>query len=309
MSLQTPILFCIFNRPDLTARVFREIAQQRPQQLLIACDGPRSTHPGDQRLVEQARAICEQIDWPCEVSRFYHAENRGCRKQMAEAITWGFQRCERLIILEDDCLPEPTFFTFCESLLERFAEDRRVMSISGNTFQEAPRTNASYYFSKYAHIWGWASWRRAWEHYDLEMTCWPDLRPTGLVNQYSCDEHEQRYWTDIFDRQNAGEIDTWDYSWAYACWKNAGLTVLPEQNLVSNIGFRTDATHTTDKDHHLGERPTAAITSLKHPEIIADHKAADAFTWQNIFCPPAWREDFYSGKRRGFKAIYQRQVS
>lgn len=297
MSLKTPVLFCIFNRPDLTRRVFREIARQRPRQLLIACDGPRSTHPQDLRLVAEARQVCELIDWPCSVSTFFHDQNRGCRQQMAEAITWGFETCERLIILEDDCLPDPTFFQFCESLLERFATDERVMSISGNNFQAGPRSAASYYFSKYPHIWGWASWRRAWQHYDLEMRDWQKYRGTDLIKQFSFDEHEERYWTDIFDKQSAGEIDTWDYSWTFNCWQKAGLAVLPETNLVTNIGFRDDATHTTETGHHLDGIPSEPIPQVIHPPVVAQDKGADDYTWKTIFCPPTWNEQYYSNKK------------
>ena len=249
------------------------------------------------------------VDWPCSVSTFFHDQNRGCRQQMAEAITWGFSECERLIILEDDCLPDPTFFNFCDSLLERFAADERVMSISGNNFQENRRNVTSYYFSKYAHIWGWASWRRAWQHYDLEMSDWQHARSTDLVKRFSTDDHEQRYWTDIFDKQAAGEIDTWDYSWAFTCWQRSGLTVLPETNLVTNIGFRNDATHTTEAGHHLGELPLVPITQWVHPSIIAQDRWADAFTWKKIICPPAWREQFYSKKKKRLQKWFGRQAA
>ena len=242
LSLQTPILFCVFNRPDLTRQVFDRIAQQRPQRLLLACDGPRQESPTDQRLVNEVREIVTAVDWPCQVQTYFADQNRGCRQQMANAISWGFEQAERLIILEDDCLPDPSFFGYCESLLERYAGDPQVMMISGDNFQPAATTPNSYYFSAYSHIWGWASWRRAWQHYDLAMSDWPEHRANGdaaeILGPFCTDENETAYWRGVFDRQHAGQIDTWDYSWAYSCWANGGLTILPESNLVSNIGFR-----------------------------------------------------------------------
>lgn len=309
MSLQTPILFCVFNRPDLTARVFRSIARQRPKRLLIACDGPRKSQPADRSLVQQTRDICQQIDWPCDVSTFFRHRNHGCRKHMAAAITWAFDLCEQLIILEDDCLPDLSFFSFCESLLDRFANDPRVMMVSGDNFQPATRGPGSYYFSKYSHIWGWASWRRAWQHYDLQMKSWPAARDNQMLRQFSCDENEQQYWTDIFDRQHAGQIETWDYSWAYACWEHRGLTVLPQTNLVSNIGFRADATHTTDAEHLLASRPTIAIDQLVHPSVVARDAAADVYSWRNVFCPVAWREASYSMNRNWLEKLSRRRAA
>ena len=161
MPLETPILFCVFNRPDLTARVWRVIAEQRPRHLLVACDGPRPGHAVDQKLVQRTRQICQQVDWPCDLVTFFREGNHGCRQQMADAISWAFQLHERVIILEDDCLPDPSFFPYCETLLDRYAVEQRIMMISGDNFQPIPRGRDSYFFSGYSHIWGWASWRRA----------------------------------------------------------------------------------------------------------------------------------------------------
>lgn len=286
MHLETPVLFCVFNRPDLTRRVFDAIAQQRPRKLLLACDGPRQTKSQDELLVAETRAVLERIDWPCDVETFFRQKNQGCRTQMADAITWGFSRHERLIILEDDCLPGPSFFTFCEKLLDHYATDERVMMISGDNFQPVRRSERSYYFSNYAHIWGWASWRRAWTNYDLEMTSWPVFRDQELLREFACCDNEYHYWTDVFDRQHAGSIETWDYSWAFACWKHRGYTILPETNLVSNIGFRSDGTHTTDAEHHLANQPVGTVDFITHPSVVARDAIADEYTWRNVFCPP-----------------------
>lgn len=287
MSFQVPVLFCVFNRPDLTERVFSAIARQQPRHLLIAGDGPRDGVANDEDRVRQTRQIIERIDWPCQLETRLATSNIGCRRHMAESISWAFELHEQVIILEDDCLPDPTFFGFCETLLQRYGDDPRIMMISGDNFQPQPRSAFNYYYSKYSHIWGWASWRRAWQHYDLGMSDWPDQKRRGLLDAWCCSDEEHTYWTDIFDRQHAGEIDTWDYSWAWACWTHSGLTVLPETNLVTNIGFRADGTHTIDPASRFANRLTAGVEKIRHPTVVARDLCADEHTWHNVFAPPA----------------------
>ena len=177
MPCSTPVLFCLFNRPAETVRVFEAIRRQRPPLLLVAQDGPRPDHRDDPPQIEACRRVLERVDWPCEVRWNCAESNLGCRHRMATAISWGFAQSERLIILEDDCLPADSFFPFCEQLLEHYADEPRVMLVSGNHFQPRPRGEGSYYFSKFAHIWGWASWRRAWKGFDLEMNAWEAVLP------------------------------------------------------------------------------------------------------------------------------------
>jgi hypothetical protein len=288
MSLQTPVLFCLFNRPDLARRVFASIAAMQPRHLLISCDGPRSGYPSDQNLVARSRAIVDAVDWPCDVETFFPDTNQGCRRQMSAAITWAFEQHEKIIILEDDCLPDPTFFSYCQQLLDRYASNRQVMMISGDNFQERLRSRSGpdYYFSGYTHIWGWASWRRAWKQFDLSMASWSHGTGRPVLENYCCHEAEQMYWASIFDRQKRGEIDTWDYSWQWSVWQQRGLVVLPERNLVTNIGFRADGTHTTDDGHWLAEKPAESMPSLVHPQVIQRNRQADARTWSRVFAPP-----------------------
>ncbi len=289
MSLSTPILLCTFNRPDLTQRVFTRIAATRPQTLLISSDGPRADRPHDQYQVQLTRRMLQQIDWPCDVRTFFSETNQGCRRQMADAITWGFKQFSELIILEDDCLPAPSFFSFCEKLLERYAHDPRVMMISGDNFQDEPASPFSYYFSKYAHIWGWASWRRAWSHFELDMPSWPQDKASRLLDRWTRSPTEHEYWSGIFDSQHQGLIDTWDFSWQFACWKYDGWSILPNVNLVRNIGFESRATHTRDASHWLASRITGSISSLTHPNIVARETVADEITWGKVFDPQRQR--------------------
>ena len=286
MSLETPIAFCIFNRPALTARVFEAIRCAAPKQLFVIADGPRDDRPGDQEAVEQTRKLLDRIDWACEVKTNFSAVNLGCKTRMATGLTWAFEQAEELIILEDDCLPDPTFFNFAQSLLRHYRDEPQVMMISGDNFQPGPTSGNSYYFSRWAHIWGWASWRRAWKHYDLDIESWPADKSSGLLAANVDSTAEYQYWSDVFDQVHRGEIDTWDFSWAYALWKRNGLAVLPEVNLVTNLGFNETATHTIDPQSKLANLPTGSIDQIIHPTEIQRNIAADKFTWENIMAPP-----------------------
>ena len=281
----TPILFCIFNRPALTARVFEVIRARKPRTLFIAGDGPRNLNLDDDGKVEAAREIVSKVDWDCDVRTRFQSKNLGCKNGMASAISWAFEYTEELIILEDDCLPDPSFFGYCESLLERYRENEDVMMISGNNFQPKRRSDASYYFSRWTHIWGWATWKRAWQNFDVHVSTWPQLKRSKQLKSVFTDPIEYAHWSRTLDSQYAGNIDTWDFPWAYAVWSNNGVSILPEQNLVKNIGFGGDATHTTDPESRLAEIPACEIGKLLHPISIKLNQEADRYTWRSIFLP------------------------
>ncbi len=281
--MKTPVAFLIFNRPDVTEQVFAAIARAKPPALLVVADGPRAGRPGEAEKCAQARAIIERVDWDCRVLKNYAAENMGCRRRVSSGLDWVFETVEEAIILEDDCLPVASFFPYCEALLERYRHDTRVMAVSGDNFQRGVRHSPySYYFSKYNHVWGWASWRRAWEHFDVDMATWPQFRDAGLLRSLCPIREEERLWTTIFNRVHAQEIDTWDYNWTYACWSQSGLTILPEVNLVSNLGFRPDASHTKAQSW-VAELPTGEMGELRHPPFVQRNAVADAATYASLF--------------------------
>lgn len=285
-ALDTPVAFFIFNRPATTERVFDTIAAARPKTLLIVADGPRRDRPADAGDCAATRAITERIDWPCNVRRLYAESNLGCRFRVSSGLDWVFSQAEEAIILEDDCLPSRDFFTFCQVLLERYRDDERVMHIGGTSFQRNnDRTTHSYYFSKYTHIWGWASWRRAWKRYDVSLRSWPSLRDSSLIEDWFDSRIERDFWTRVFDELYAGG-NTWDGQWTYACWANRGLGIVPARNLVSNIGFGTAATHTTG-DSLDADMPTGQVGAMSHPEHVIRHYPADVFTF----------EEHYGGRR------------
>lgn len=288
--LSAPVAFFLFNRPETTARVFAEIRRARPRRLLLIADGPRPDRPGEAERCAAARAVVQQVDWPCEVSTNFAEANLGCRRRLSSGLDWVFATAPEAIVLEDDCLPHPTFFRFCQELLERYRDDERVMHIGGDNFQFGRRrTPDSYYFSRYPHVWGWASWRRAWRHYDVEMRRWPERRRSGWLRGRVDDPLMAWQWTRNFDRAARGELDTWDYQWVFACWTQDGLSVVPEVNLVSNIGFNAQGSRTVVA-HPLGDLPASALDfPLRHPARVERHAAADRYTHWSQFSPASLR--------------------
>lgn len=282
--LTTPVAFFTFNRPHLTQIVFNAIRQAKPTMLLVVADGSRSDRIGEAELCAKTRAIIKQVDWHCEVLTNFSEINLGCRRRISSGLDWVFDTVEEAIILEDDCLPNATFFPFCEALLERYRHDSRIMVISGDNFQFGRRrTEDSYYFSRYNHCWGWASWRRAWRYYDVEMSLWSVVKQGKWLQDMLEDDRAAQYWTELFEAVSSNRIDTWDYQWTFACWVQHGLTILPNINLVSNIGFGEDATHTKEVSK-LGNLPTAAIQfPLRHPAFVIRDNQADNFTEKRIF--------------------------
>lgn len=283
--LKTAVLFLIFNRPDTTKQVFEAIRQAKPPRLYIGADGPRADKVGEQEKCEEVRQIATQVDWDCEVQTLFREENLGCRMGVSTAIDWFFENEEEGIILEDDCLPSQSFFWFCEELLERYRGDMRIMAVSGDNFQKsAARNEFSYYYSRFNHCWGWASWRRAWSYYEKNMQSWPYIRDNGYLQDILLEKTAVKYWSKIFETAYRNEIDTWDYQWTFSCWIQNGLTVLPNVNLVSNIGFDGDATHTTGKDNPNSNMPVFNLSfPLKHPKWMIRAKRADDYTQKVIF--------------------------
>lgn len=305
MPLSTPIAFFIFNRPDLTRIVFEEIRKAQPYKLLVVADGARS--PEEAEKCEQTRAVIQQVDWECEILTNFSEVNLGCKRRVSSGLNWVFSEVEEAIILEDDCLPNPSFFNFCQTLLEKYRHDERIMMISGDNFQNGRNaTQYSYYYSKYAHIWGWATWKRSWQYYDVNLSTWKESKASGLIRSICGDPYEQKYWTDIFDRVFNGEIDTWDYQWLYTCWSQHGLSILPSVNLISNIGFRADATHVVAQSP-LANLSTTEIKEINHPPIMVRNWDADEYTFHDHY--DGWKYKRQDNRLVGLKRKLNRLLT
>jgi hypothetical protein len=283
VSLDIPLLLVIYRRPGATRRVFEAIAIAQPRRLFIAADGPATT--GDRQACDDTRAIVSRIDWECEVSHDFSERNLGLNRRMISAIDWVFNESESAMIIEDDCLPQPDFFRFCSSMLERYRYDPRILHVSGECYR-AERAEHSYFFSKYPLAWGWATWRRAWSLFDAAMTTWPQARTQAAAQALFDSEDERQYWTSTFDllhqEQVAGRTGSWDYAWYYACMMH-GLSIHPAVNLVSNIGSGPLASHTLDLGN-LSNRPTSCLEeTLHHPTSIVRDCQADLDTFDRRF--------------------------
>lgn len=280
-QMTTAVAFIIFNRPDTTELVFAEIAKAKPPKLLVVGDGARPDRPGEAERVAAARAIIKRVDWDCEVLTNFSEINLGCKRRVSSGMDWVFEQVEEAIILEDDCLPDPTFFRFCQEMLARYRHDQRVGMVIGTNFQFGHRRNDnSYYFSKYSFIWGWASWRDRWsESYDVTMAKWPIIRDEAWLRDMVINASEVEYWQYLFDLTYRGEIDTWDYQWFFANWLEGRSSIVPTENLISNIGHGEYATHTTQGDSHLANMARGQISfPITHPPGFFKDIQADQFT-------------------------------
>jgi hypothetical protein len=283
-NMRSAVLFLVFNRPDTTRQVFEAIRKAQPPRLYIAADGPRPDKAEEQEKCDEVRRIATAVDWECEVKTLFREKNLGCKMGVSGGIDWFFEQEEEGIILEDDVLPHPDFFTFCDNLLTRYAQDERVWVITGDNFQDGiKRGDGSYYFSRYNHVWGWASWRRAWKKADMDIRFWSEWKNSSAWNDFWSDPVAKGYWEKIFDRMHRAEIDTWDYPWTASVWRHGGLTATPNVNLVSNIGFGSDSTHTASADSPLAGMSTKSLGEIRHPSAVVQDIDADRYVFDHVF--------------------------
>lgn len=279
--LNTAVLFLVFNRLNVTKHVFQSIRQAKPPRLYIAADGARKDKTGEAEKIAAVRDyVLPNIDWNCEVKTLFREENLGCKYAVSSAIDWFFKQEEMGIILEDDCLPSQSFFWFCEELLERYKNDTRVWHISGCNFQDGQvRGDGDYYFAKYIHVWGWASWANRWKYYDVDMKSYEQFNASNQIPNLFYKKESQQYWSGVFSKTWSGKIDTWDYQWVYTVLSNSGLSILPNKNLISNIGFGPDAVHTTNAKSKYSKLPKYELPfPPKNPLFILQSSTADEFT-------------------------------
>jgi hypothetical protein len=284
-----PVALFVFNRPQLTLKVYERIRAARPQTLLVVADGPHPNRPEDYQLCEAVRKIVSSPDWPCELLTNFAEENLGARRRISSGLDWMFDLCSEAIILEDDCVPCPSFFSFCSSMLSYYREDRRIMHITGDNFQGGRRRgDGSYFLAKYPHTWGWASWRRAWRYYDVSLRAWPVAKQEGWLASVMDDPAEIKYWTWILDETYHERMEVWDYQWMFTCWSQSGLAIHPNENLVTNIGVGPDALHYKQGSSMTGI-PTRELGECVHPTAMIPDREADLFTFRNhIVSKESW---------------------
>lgn len=274
VQLDKPVVFFVFNRPDTTRLVFEQIKLARPRNLFVVADGPRPNRAGEEYLCAQTRQILDGIDWPCHVEVNFSDFNLGCKERIQSGLDWVFSMVDEAIILEDDCVPTEDFFPFMDAMLDRYRDDPSVGIVSGNCLilpKHAPKE--SYYFSAFPHIWGWATWKRMWDLYEPDMESWGRIDRDELLSRVHRRKTLRVHWKKVFD--SASAIDTWDYQLVFSMWLHNKLSIAPTRNLVSNIGFRSDATHTTNESSD-NQVPIGQLDwPLNHPPRVVRDLRSD----------------------------------
>ncbi len=247
-SLTTAVLLLVFNRPNPTKEVFKAIRKAKPERLYIAADGPRIDKMGEDILCQEVRSIAMQVDWPCEIKTLFQKENLGCKKAVFTAISWFFDHEEEGIILEDDCVPGQSFFHFCQDTLLKYRDSSEIGIICGSYYHfDRFNHTESIYFTINPYIWGWATWKRVWKDFDVSMSNFSVQEAKSIVWKTYITRPARQYWFSSLKTTAEGKIDTWDYPFTWHLLSNGYLHVSPTKNLISNIGYGADATHTEEK--------------------------------------------------------------
>ncbi len=290
--LRTPVIFLTFNRPELTKQVFTRIRSVKPERLFLVADGPRPEIEKDNESCAQVRRIISNIDWKCEVSQDFASSNMGARRRVVSGLNNAFAQVEKAIILEDDCLPDIGFFRFCEEMLQRYQKEKRIMAISGNHFLPSEfEIQDSYYFLRVPLIWGWATWKRAWQHYpnDITQAC-KEVQNEAKTKAYFLHRREYAFYKHKLHRIYHQDQDAWDYLWSFAVKKNKGLCICPSANLVTNIGFGKDATNTHENMAHFKRPSTKLGFPLQHPAYLSEKFEYDQYIFQHNIYVPRWQQ-------------------
>ena len=283
-----PILLLAWKRVDLALQVIDKIRSYKPVRLYISIDGPSMNTLEDFQEINLVRnSLMTAVDWDCEIHTRFLETNHGCRLAVSSGINWFFENEEEGIILEEDCLPSFDFFTFCSDLLDAYRDDPRIGVIAGVNFQDGKirGSNSQYYFSKYAHCWGWATWRSAWKKFDLEISFWPSYKKSREWKELNLfNAKEIKYWNSIFDKVFRGGFDSWAYPWLLCCWKHRMITAIPNANLVTNVGFDSRATHTRDSSFKFAhQKHGTLVDDMETNDLIQIDQAADIYTFENVY--------------------------
>lgn len=288
---ETAVMLIVFNRPEHTRQVFERIREARPKRLYVSADGPRPDRPDDLESIEATRKVALDVDWPCEVKTLLRKQNLGCKTAIKTGLDWFFSQEEEGIILEDDCVPDPTFFRYAAEMLDKYRNDDRIATIAGtNYLLGSQQFEDSYYFTKYLFVWGWASWRRVWQDYDFEIKRWPKFRDEGRLHQVFPHPRSLKYWTWIFDRTHDETLNAYDYQFFFSQLINHRMSIVPARNLISNIGWGSGSTNTAHKNPEMGMETFPMEFPLRHPEFMVPDERADTYTEHLMFAKPLHRK-------------------
>lgn len=282
--MKTPLLLLIYNRPEVTKVLFNKIKKIKPKIIYIAADGPKENDQNDLERCEKVRNIFNKIDWNCKIHKRYNKKNYGCRNSIIQSINWFFKKEKYGIILEDDCIPSTDFFWLSKILLKKYEKNNKVFCISGSNYlKNFQKVNNSYYFSKYPHCWGWATWRRAWKKNEPNIKFWPKFKNSLDWRDINNNMIEHKYWNKIFDKCYKGKFNSWAYPWTLSVWKNKGLTIIPKKNLVKNIGYGSDSTNSIFRNINDIYKVKKIERKIKHPKIIKSDLKKDNFVFDSHY--------------------------
>ena len=290
MTFNTPILIIAWRRPDKLHKLITSLKHLKPKNIYIACDGPNKNRIGEYEAVNKTRELIDkEIDWKCLIKKKYSTYNQGCKLGVSKAITWFFENVEEGIIFEDDCIPHPDFFEFSSEMLKKYRNDTRIWCITASNFlNETWIGEGSYFFSRYNLCWGWATWKRCWKEYDKDIKLWPVFKKNNLLKSIFKEKREIDFWEKTFDGLYFyGKPDTWDFQWTFCCFKNSGLTISPNVNLIENIGFGDGATHTISGNSpavlNSYEKGSSGILPIVNPNFVLRSEMADKKTESYLF--------------------------
>jgi hypothetical protein len=275
--MEMAVILFVYRRPQLTARVLERIAQVRPSRLLVVADGPK---PGEEVACHETRRLFDHLDWDCELLTEFSEIPMGLRSRVSSGLKWAFEHVEEAVVLEDDSVAHPSFFTFCQELLARYRDDHRIFAISGHNYQRGQsRGHYSYFFTRYFHCGGWATWKRSVDRFHPDMEFWPQVQRDRCLTQIFESRTECLFWENVFDRVHRDDLDSWASVWFLTSLLERGLTITPQENLISDIGYGRGATHTIAYDPRYADLPAPGIQiPLDYPPQVVRHREADRFT-------------------------------
>jgi hypothetical protein len=312
-QFDVPVLFVVFNRLDTVKEVLNGIKKVKPTKLYVGADGPRNKEE-KKKTDEVRKYILETVDWDCEIKTLFRKNNLGCAKAVSGAIDWLFENEYFGVILEDDCYPDETFFYFCKKLLKKYKKNDKVMHISGTNYQYngGVKVKESYYFSKYVHVWGWATWKRAWKKFDLNMNDWPKIKNSKKFLENFSSNEEKVLLKGWFQNSYNDKNRSWAVPWMYSLMKNEGISIKPAKNLIKNIGFSGEATHTEGTRLYILKTPLESIKKINHPKLIKTNTNADEFTFKREFSRKSLILKIYdlapNNLKKSFKKIYNKLI-
>ena len=285
-----PVLIIAWRRPNQVKKVICSLREYySPNKVYVACDGPLQSEQEKEKVLNTRKVIEKEIDWDCEIKKLYSPVNKGCRKGVSDAISWFFSENDDGIILEDDCVPDRVFYYFCEKLLDKYKNNKKIISISGNNFQDENLIgDGSFYLSRYTHIWGWATWKDRWNLYDLKLLNWPEFKKSKKFRNLFQTSRERNYWAKIFDKlYYYDKPNTWDYQWLFTSFYYDLNTIIPNTPLVENIGFDPDSTHIFSdneiKKQISNSKKLNLVKMLKEPNHFERSIEADNYAFKNHY--------------------------